>query len=99
MWQLAFNPVTEGFDSLSGRFYNKEEVVDDLSLATTEEILNELEKRNECMLFACVSLHAHDKGLEVRDYRIHGDTLRAVGLATWASHRAFRDEDKLYDDD
>lgn len=67
---------------------------DDLSLATTDDLLDELLRRFDCAVFAGCRDHCEDEDgrvVEMREYRQHGQMLACVGLANWIGHIILRD--------
>lgn len=67
---------------------------DDLSLVGTEELLDELCRRFDTLVFAACRDHAETEDghvTELREYRQDGCRLAAVGLAHWVAHIVLRD--------
>lgn len=66
---------------------------EDLSLVATEDLIAELEKRSQAIVVAWCKDHdgVGEDEREVREYACHGDVLKCIGLATWATQMISRD--------
>lgn len=72
---------------------------EDLSLVTTDDLIDELQKRSQAIVIAWCKDHdgVGEDEREVREYTCHGDVLKCIGLATWATQMIVRDA--MPDDD
>ena len=63
--------------------------MDDLSLVTNDDLIDELERRFDCMIFVGCRDHRNPGQRdchELRGWRQDGDLVKSVGLAQWVSH-------------